>query len=88
MRVTTFSDSSQRRRSARVRGLIPPSEACSSVKRFGPSASSLRMRMVHLLPRSVAEYEGCLWRSELVTRLLTDIGRSHFDNVFSASYKP
>ena len=44
------SASSQRNRSASVRGLMPAHECSICVKRLGPSESSWTMRTVHLAP--------------------------------------
>ena len=48
--MTISSLSSQRNRSASVRGLIPSHERSSSVKRRGPSDRSWTMSTVHFEP--------------------------------------
>ena len=64
------SDSSQRSRSASVRGLIPAHERSSSVKRLGPSERSWTISTVHFEPTISAapatEQVGASWTGSMV----------------------
>ena len=75
LRATMPSSSSARRRSERVRGLIPSSERSSSQKRLQPSARSRMTRSVHL-PQTTSAVRQTGHRELLSALIFRTFGRA------------